>query len=227
MNNRFALSLAAVCCLISSTGAYATAPVGRTVGQLSGGPTGDGQYTVPIFAPPGPRGVQPNISLIYDSRSPIGPLGMGWSIAGLGEITRCNKTVAQDTTAAPVALAVADGYCINGKRLRLTTGTYGEAGSIYQTEIADFTQITAVGTTGNGPQYFTVQSGNGLTYYYGNNAYGQNSQVIAAGSSTALTWLLSKVVDGSGNNYVINYTTLNNTLIGTAVPSTISWTPTG
>ena len=196
--------------------------------------TGSAQYNIPIWAPPGPRGIQPNLSLFYDSRSPIGPLGIGWSITGLGAITRCNKTVAQDTTAAPVALVASDGYCLNGNRLRLTSasGTYGAAGSTYETEIADFSQITAVGTAGNGPASFTVQGRNGLTYYYGytdGNGNGQKSQVIAAGSSpaTALTWLLSKVVDRAGNNYVINYTTLSGTLIGTAVPNTIYWTPTG
>jgi hypothetical protein len=46
--------------------------------------------------------------------------------------------------------------------------------------------------------------------------------VLAAGTSTALTWLLSKVVDRAGNNYVINYTSLT----GTAVPYKILWTPT-
>jgi hypothetical protein len=230
MNKRVALAFIVV--IVSFCGASARAEVGRTVGQFTVGPTGDGQYTIPIFAPSGPKGIQPNISLFYDSRSPIGPLGMGWSIAGLGQITRCNKTVAQDTTAAPVALAFADGYCINGSRLRLTGGTYGNvssSSSTYQTEIADFSQITAYYTTGNGPEYFEVQGRNGLKYFYGNNSYGANSQVIAAGSSpqTALTWLLSEVIDRSGNSYVINYTTLSGQLVGTAVPSTINWTYTG
>jgi RHS repeat-associated protein len=223
MKNRITLALVVLAVSLCSLEVYAAA--GRTVGQFAVSPSGSAQYTIPIFAPPGPNGMQPNISLFYDSRSPIGPLGVGWSIAGLGQITRCNKTVAQDTTAAPVALATTDGYCINGNRLRLTsTGNYGEAGSTYQTEIADFSLITAVGTAGSGPASFTVQGRNGLTYYYGTTA-GMNSQVLAAGSSTALTWLLSQVVDRAGNNYVINYTTLSGTLIGTAVPSTINWTP--
>jgi len=163
--------------------------------------------------------------LLYDSQSYIGPLGIGWSLAGLSAITRCNKTVAQDTTAAPVALVTSDGYCLDGKRLRLTSGTYGTAGSTYQTEVADFSNVTANGTAGNGPAYFTVQGRDGLTYEYGytdSNGNGANSEVLATGTTTALTWLLSKVVDRAGNNYVINYTKLS----GTAVPATILWTPT-
>ncbi len=124
-----------------------------------------------------------------------------------------------------MALVTSDGYCLNGNRLRLTTGSYGIAGSTYQTEIADFSNVTANGTAGNGPAYFTVQARNGLTYQYGfvdGNGNGANSQVIAYGTTTADYWLLSKIIDRSGNNLVVNYTTLT----GTAVPATILWTPT-
>jgi len=202
--------------------------VGRTPGKFNVSAIGSAQYSIPIWAPPGPRGMHPNISLFYDSGSSIGPLGIGWSIAGLGAITRCNLTTAQDTTPAPVALVTTDGYCINGNRLRLTGGTYGTTGSTYQTEIADFSNITANGTAGDGPQYFTVQARNGLTYYYGytdSNGNGANSEVLASGSTTALTWLLSKVVDRAGNNYVINYLPPSTTLTGTSVPYKILWTP--
>jgi RHS repeat-associated protein len=202
--------------------------VGRTPGHFNVSQVGSAQYSIPIWAPPGPRGMQPNISLLYDSGSSIGPLGIGWSLAGLGVITRCNLTTAQDTTPAPVALVTTDGYCMNGKRLRLTGGTYGTAGSTYQTEIADFSNITANLTAGNGPQYFTVQGRNGLTYYYGytdTNGNGANSEVLANGSTTALTWLLSKVVDRAGNNYVINYLAPSTSLSGTSVPNKILWTP--
>ena len=209
--------------------------VGRTPGHFNVSAVGSAQYSIPIWAPPGPRGMQPNLSLLYDSQSSIGPLGIGWSLAGLGAITRCNLTTAQDTTPAPVALVMGDGYCLNGKRLRLTSasGTYGAAGSTYQTEIADFSQITAVGNTtsggvNTGPASFTVQGRNGLTYYYGftdSNGNGANSEVLANGSTTALTWLLSKVVDRAGNNYVINYLAPSASLTGTSVPYKILWTP--
>ncbi len=47
-----------------------------------------------------------------------------------------------------------DGYCLNGNRLRLTSGSYGVAGSTYQTEIADFSNVTMNGAAGNGPRVF-------------------------------------------------------------------------
>ena len=197
--------------------------VGKTAGSFAVSANGSAQYTIPISAPPGPRGMQPSLALSYDSQSGIGPLGIGWYLSGLGQITRCNLTAAQDAAPAPVSLVVSDGYCLNGSRLRLTSGTYGTSGSTYQTEIADFSNVTANGAAGNGPQYFTVQGRDGLTYQYGytdGNNNGANSEVLANG--TALTWFLSKVSDRAGNNWVVNYTPLT----GTAVPSKIMWTPT-
>jgi RHS repeat-associated protein len=218
------VALVALLSIVSVQTVYASS-FGRTPGKFGVSPIGSAQYSIPIWTPPGPNGIQPNLALRYDSRAGIGPLGVGWSLAGLGSVTRCNLTTAQDTTAAPVALVTSDGYCLNGNRLRLTSGTYGTAGSTYQTEIAEFSNVTANGTAGNGPAYFTVQARNGNTYQYGftdTNGNGANSQVLASGSTTTLTWLLSKVIDRAGNNLVINYTILT----GTAVPNNILWTPT-
>jgi RHS repeat-associated protein len=198
---------------------------GRTAGKFGVSAIGSTQYSIPIWVPPGPRGIQPNIALAYDSAAGIGTEGLGWSLAGLGSIRRCKRTFAQDTIPASVGLVTSDGYCINGNRLRLTAGTYGVDGSTYQTEVADFSNVTAHGVAGQGPAYFTVQGRDGITYDYGyvdSNGNGANSQVLATGTTTAAAWMLSKVIDRAGNNYVINYTTLS----GVAIPSTILWTPT-
>jgi Salmonella virulence plasmid 65kDa B protein len=199
------------------------AAVGRTAGSFAVTPTGAASYSIPIFAPPGPRGMQPNISLVYSSRAGIGPLGRGWSIAGLSAITRCGKTTAQDTNAAAVSLAVSDGYCKDGNRLRLTGGTYGLAGSTYQTELADFSQTTAFGSAGNGPSYFVVKGKDGLTYEYGNTT---DSRVLATGSSTASTWMLNLITDRAGNRIKFTYKSPDAGTTGTTIPLYIDWTAT-
>jgi RHS repeat-associated protein len=222
MISRIAITLVLICLSIQAVDASS---FGRTTGKFGVSQVGTAQYAIPIWTPPGPKGIQPNLSLSYDSSASIGPLGIGWSLAGLGAITRCNLTTAQDTTPAPVALVTTDGYCLNGNRLRLTSGTYGTDSSTYQTEIADFSNITAHGAAGNGPAYFTVQGRDGNTYQYGftdTNGNGAGSQVLATGTTTASAWLLSKVIDRAGNNFVINYTPLT----GTSVPANILWTPT-
>lgn len=140
------VSLVLICL---SSGALAN--VGRTVGTYAVSPTGAATYTIPIWSPRGPNGLQPNIFLVYNSQQSAGYLGVGWSLSGISEITRCNRTVAQDGTAAPVALATSDALCLDGQRLQLTGGAYGEAGSTYQTEVANFEQVTAYESAGNGP----------------------------------------------------------------------------
>ncbi len=57
----------------------------------------------------------------------------------------------------------------------------------------------------------------GLKYEYGGTA---SSRVVLG--STVLRWMLSKVYDRNGNNYVVSY----NNASGFAVPDVISWTPT-
>jgi virulence plasmid B protein len=200
------------------TSGYATTAAGRTKGTFAVNQVGAATYTIPIWAPPGPQGMQPHIALTYNSQQGNGYVGVGWSVSRLSSIYRCNLTYAQDAAPAAVALVTGDGYCMDGQRLRLTGGTYGEAGSTYQTEVANFENVTAYGAAGNGPAYFIVQDRNGRSYYYGDST---SSQVLATDSMTALSWQLNEVTDPAGNTMTIAY----NTATGSAVPAMISWTP--
>jgi len=204
----------------------AQAAVGRTAGTFMVSPTGAGTYTIPIWAPPGPQGVQPHITLSYSSRSGDGSEGVGWTLTGLSSIYRCVQTYAQDNAARGIALTLSDRYCIDGKRLRLTSSetlsTYGADGTTYQTEIADFSTVTAHGSTGSGPASFTMQARNGWVYEYGATP---DSQVL--GGTAVYVWMLDKVTDPAGNTMVISWKTADANLAGTTVPASISWTPTG
>src|SRR3984885_6495407 len=52
--------------------------------------TGAFTYTYPIVVPPGRRGIQPNLSLLYNSQAQNGWVGMGWDLS-LGSIQRSTK----------------------------------------------------------------------------------------------------------------------------------------
>jgi RHS repeat-associated protein len=195
---------------------------GRTTGSFAVSPSGGASYSIPIWTPPGPNGVQPSISLEYSSQGGNGLAGVGWNLSAASAIERCNRTKHQDGEAAAVTLTSSDRFCLGGMRLRVVSGTYGAAGSVYATEIADFSRITAYGSAGNGPEHFIVEAKNGLRYEYGFTA---NSRVFPGVSPTISTtvnqWMLNKVSDRSGNNYIISYLNTN----GFAVPDAISWTP--
>src|SRR5207244_42403 len=118
-----------------------------------------------------------------------------------------------------------DRFCMDGKRLRLTSSetlsTYGQDSTTYQTEVADFSNITAHLAAGNGPSYFTVQGRNGWSYEYGNTT---DSRVLADGS-TASAWMLDKITDRAGNTMIFAYRLADANLKGLTVPASISWTP--
>src|SRR5437016_1565277 len=202
-----------------------TTSAGRTEGTFAVSSTGAATYTIPIWSPPGPQGVQPSIALTYNNRQGDGYLGVGWGLSGLSSIYRCNLTYAEDAAPAPVTLTYSDRFCMDGKRLRLTSSdtlsTYGQDSTTYQTEVADFSNITAHLAAGNGPSYFTVQGRNGWSYEYGNTT---DSRVLADGS-TASAWMLDKITDRAGNTMIFAYRLADANLKGLTVPASISWTP--
>lgn len=208
---------------LCGTGTALAAP-GRTPGSFAVSQLGSATYSIPLWAPPGPRGVQPQVALVYNSQAGPGSEGVGWSLAGLSSIARCNRTIAQDGADAAVALTYSDRFCLDGKRLRITNdnlAAYGQDGTTYQTEIADFSLVTAHGSAGNGPKYFTLQARNGWTYEYGNTS----DSFVASPAGTALEWMLDKVTDRAGNTMTLTWMGSNGNLSGTTLPAKISWTP--
>jgi hypothetical protein len=211
MISRITVAIFSLVASLSSTDAFAA--VGRTPGQFAVSSTGSAQYSIPIWTPPGIRGIQPNLALIYDSHLSSGIMGPGWTLSGLSAIARCNRTYAQDSAPAPITLTTADGLCLDGNRLRIM-GT-----GAFQTEVANFSQVTASGAAGTGPSYFTVQGKDGLTYEYGNTT---DSKILpcSSGCATPYVWALDKVTDRAGNQMTFTYYQAG----GAYVPLSIQYT---
>jgi len=183
-----------------------TSAAGRTPAEFGVSHSGAATYRIPLWTPPGVGEVGLDLALVYASRSGSGPAGVGWSIAGLSTIARCNRTWAQDGAAAGVSNTLADRYCLDGQQLKLVSGTHGMAGAVYATEVETFSRIVANGAAGNGPASFTVTTKNGLIYEYGGTV---DSRVYAGASTTIRAWALSRVRDragaGTGNAIALTY----------------------
>lgn len=205
----------------------ATAAVGRTEGSFTVSPTGAGTYQIPLWLSPGAGGLQPSLVLTYDSQRGSGVVGPGWAMNGLSAISRCNKTAAQNFAPSAVQLNYYDVFCLDGRQLRITSpgaGMYGRAGTTYETELANFTQVIANGTTGNGPTSFTAKTKNGLIYEFGVT---DDSRIFSAtGVTTPYMWLVNKVSDRAGNNYKITYGPGAAGTTGAAVPTKIEYSRT-
>jgi len=203
VQHRFAL----LTLLLSVAGAAAA--TGRTPGSFSVSSTGEAQYSIPIFAPPGVNGLAPEVALTYGHRHRGTLAGIGWSVSGLSAIHRCEKTWAQNGVASAPQNELDDRYCIDGNQLRLFSGSYGAAGSTYRTEIETYSRITASGSAGNGPASFKVELKSGLIHEYGTNT---NSRILSIGQPEARAWALNRVSDRAGNS--ITFTWHNDTANG-------------
>ncbi|MDJ0938965.1 MAG: FG-GAP-like repeat-containing protein [Woeseiaceae bacterium] len=179
--------------------------IGHTMGMPDVSATGEGTYSIPIFTPPGINGLKPELALTYGHRQGESIAGVGWSITGLSQITRCQKTVAQNGFGGPVNLTRGDRYCLDGNQLKHVSGSYGYSGSTYRTEIDMIARVTMNGSAGEGPAWFKVESKDGLIYHYGDTTNSRIESLALGKQSTARAWALSKVTDRSGNEIRYSY----------------------
>ncbi|MGS2724817.1 Ig-like domain-containing protein [Porticoccus sp. GXU_MW_L64] len=171
---------------------------GTLQGEFSVNASGAATYKVPIMTAPGSGGLAPQLSLQYSSQAGNGPLGIGWGIGGLSQITRARQTLQQDGEFKKVNLNNEDRFSLDGQRLILVSGQYGADGSEYRTEIDRFIKITAHGQRGNGPDYFTAKYRDGSIVTYG-GAGNHNSEIVLGSSDQILTWSVNTRQDTSGN----------------------------
>lgn len=187
---------------------------GSINGVIDVTPTGSASYNIPIEVPPGSNGMQPNLSINYNSQSGNDILGYGWRLAGLSAITRVNKSKYYDQTTAPVSLndisatTSVDGLMVDGQRMILNPN----AANTWSPEYDPYTYITYDGSA------FTVTSKDGLTMEYGNANY--NAQFIVNGTKNPYTWALNKITDANGNYIEFIYENNN----GEYYISTINYT---
>jgi YD repeat-containing protein len=185
---------------IAATPAAPATGVGATAGKADVSPSGTGTYTIPLQLPRGHAGLTPQLALEYQHTGKNGLLGIGWSMTGLSVITRCPQTVAQDGIVNPVHYVVTDQYCLDGNRLRLTSGSQGTDSSQYRSELETYSLIIAHGSGTNGPIWFEVRRKDGLYYEYGNSP---DSQV--SGTAGTRVWALSAIRDRASNYITFSY----------------------
>lgn len=162
----------------------------------------DGAATLSLSlqVPPGTSGIQPNLSLVYNSQQGDGVLGVGWGLSGISAISRCTATRALDGFTGTIKYDDGDRYCLDGHRL---VAVNGASSSEFRTVIDSFTRIVADGTggpCGAGPCGFVAHQRNGTTVEYETrvNAYGRPDGAVD-------TWAVSRIVDGNGNAMSFTY----------------------
>src|SRR5690242_15323423 len=93
--------------------------VGTLPGDVSVDNKGAANYSIPLALPPGRAGMEPKMSLNYNSGSGNGPLGVGFSLStGFSQaITRGRSILARDGVVQGVTFSASDKFYFDGKRL--------------------------------------------------------------------------------------------------------------
>jgi len=197
--------------------AYSQEPVGGMGGTFGVSATGGATYSIPIDVPQGVGGLQPQLSIVYNSQAGNGLCGYGANISGLSSITRGPKDIYHDGAAKGMRYLADDALYLDGVRLILSSGTAGQNGAVYNPESDPFTRVIAHGTctsTANNTWY-EVQSRDGMVYRYGYNpdlntdTHSRLSYTDDYGAQKIHSWYLSYVSQPTGNYMTYEYDIIN------------------
>jgi hypothetical protein len=147
---------------------------GTSTGHFAVSPDGSSSFNYPIWAPQGRRGLEPALTIHYNSRTANGPMGVGWSLQGLSSISRCKADMARDGYNAPISFTPTDAFCLDGQRLIVVPGAatgvkgrYGQPGTEYDTEEDRFARVINGPVDEYGPVSFEVDLKDGRRLFYG------------------------------------------------------------
>ena len=177
--------------------------VGAIGGTVDVSAMGGGIYSIPIIVPEGINGIQPKLSISYNSQSGNGLMGWGWNLGGLSAITRTGQCMFYDDTITNVDFEN-DRFLLDGQRLMLVNNVpYGGDCAEYKTEIDGMNRIVSYTCdTTSGPAMFTVWLANGNIAYYGSR---YDSRIGLKKHNDVCLWLLDSVVDRNGNYMSYHY----------------------
>ncbi len=175
--------------------------LGTTAGNFRVDETGSATYSVPLITAAGTAGVAPQVSLNYSSAAGNGIAGLGWSIGGLSAISRCRQTYDQDRNVTAVNFTSSDQFCLDGQRLLVTSGSHGNVGATYRTEIDSGAIVTIGAVVNNEPDYFKVERKDGSTSYYGKAPGDADvSAKLGDGPGRTYTWAVRVFSDSVNPN---------------------------
>ncbi len=197
---------------------------------------GAANYTLPIEVPTGRKGMQPHISLVYNSHHGNGILGKGFKLNGLSVISRVPATEELDGYRGAVNLDANDRFSIDGERLiavysagfgtEYTTtaqqnAAYGNNGTVYFTHHQSWSKIVSMYSQGRreslGPDQFLVTTKEGIKM-----TYQGPSLMLRYKNRINKAWYLTRVEDLHGNYYTIDYQPDGTT--GEILPATVNYT---
>jgi len=161
---------------------------------------GAATYSIPVDVVPGTNGMQPSLTITYNSLSGCSPMGFHWGLQGISSITRCPQTEYFDGDIRQLGLNTDDRFSLDGKRMVLLRGTrYHSPDALYAFEIDDLSRIQRV-TDPDDSFYFVDTLADGQIIEFGAT---QDARQYVDGK--VLSWMINKITDANGNYINYNY----------------------
>jgi YD repeat-containing protein len=160
----------------------------KPVQVIPAGNTGAATISIPIIVPPGRKGIEPEISITYNSNTRNGWIGVGWTL-DMGAIQRSTKRGVDYSANDYVAI-------VNGAVSELVQREEWGA-NYYGAKIeGTFTKYYYNSSTGG----WEVTTKDGTKYYYGTTPASRQDNVYGV-----FKWCLDRVEDTNGNYMTITY----------------------
>ncbi|MCR9145078.1 MAG: FG-GAP-like repeat-containing protein [bacterium] len=186
---------------------------GILAGDVNVNSRGGLAYDLPLKLAPGYNGLNPELSLSYNSRNnQTGILGVGWQLNGLSAIYRCGKSLQLDGEVGPVEYDDGDRLCLDGNRLIASTGSsdgqYWSSGARYHSYEESWIEILPSAHTCVGEVcYFQATRSDGTSLFYGlDNTNARSGEPV---SGLYGRWHLNRIQDRNGNQINISYHKVN------------------
>ncbi len=192
------------------TTSTSTDPVGSTPATLSVSDLGAANFSIQISVPKGINGMQPDLSLVYDSNRGNSIAGWGFSLSSQSSITFVHKDIYHDGVARGVSYDWTDPLAWDGRRLILKSGTHGVAGAVYTPEGDPYTNVFLKNNPDTDKLFFQIETVDGMRYYYGVASALHTASMN--GEEHYVAWHLYKCYDRHNTQINYYYTKVNNVL---------------
>jgi RHS repeat-associated protein len=223
--------------LVPSGTIVPSTPVGALPVSISVSNNGAAVGTISLWTPEGRAGIAPSLALSYSSAAGEGLVGVGWSLSGLGSISRCPPSGARFVSGVRhdnIRFDATDQYCLNGELLTKTPARAynpSDAVAAFHPEGDPDVLVEAYGDDLGHPDYFTVWSTGGRLTTFRPTIYGrrvstatEDGTLVQDPADSTLEWGPHQVEDPSGNTMSITWRTLSWPDGVEAVPDQILYT---
>ncbi|MFH1232148.1 MAG: SpvB/TcaC N-terminal domain-containing protein [Planctomycetota bacterium] len=172
--------------------------------------TGSFVHNISLDVPPGTHGMQPDVSLLYNSSGANGWCGMGWDLS-FGSIQRSTKNAIPE-------------YNNHDTFVYLSKGAMQElqdiGGNQYRLKTSDSFMKFKYVDTHNNPNQWQVWDKSGIKYIFG----ARPNSTINKDHNDTFAWYLSNVIDPNGNEIYFDYVADTNTANNQIYPVSIEYT---